>query len=76
MDIATVKTNLATMIDREDNLELLLAIQDLLENNRAEEDGIFWKSLTDAQQLEVLRSFEETKDQSKWHLWGNVKRYK
>ena len=76
MGIATVKTNLTTLIDREDNLELLLAVQDLLGNNQAEADGAFWKSLTQAQQQEVLHSFEETKNQSTWHLWGNVKRYK
>lgn len=74
MSTAELKSDLSKMLEKIDDEQLLRTIYEFLKQGTSEEEGKFWKTLTEDQKRRVYESYEQSKDDKNLIAWGTIKK--
>ncbi|MBS1545067.1 MAG: hypothetical protein JST14_15630 [Bacteroidetes bacterium] len=74
MSTAELKSDLSKMLENIDDEQLLRTIYEFLKQGTKEEEGRFWKTLTEDQKRRVYESYEQSKDDKKLIAWDTIKK--
>lgn len=74
MSTAELKSDLSKLLEKIDDEQLLRTIYDFLKQGTKEEEGAFWKSLTEEQKQRVYESYEQSKDEKNLIAWDTIKK--
>jgi len=74
MSTAELKSDLSKMLEKIDDEQLLRTIYDFLKQGTNEEEGKFWKTLTEDQKRRVYESYEQSKDDKNLIAWDTIKK--
>ena len=74
MSTAELKSDLSKMLEKIDDEQLLRTIYEFLKQGTNEEEGKFWKTLTEAQKRRVYESYEQSKDDKNLIAWDTIKK--
>lgn len=59
MSTAELKSNLSRMLEKINDEQLLRTVYDFLKQGTNEEEGEFWKTLTEEQKQRIYESYEQ-----------------
>ncbi len=74
MSTAELKSDLSKMLEKIDDEQLLRTIYEFLKQGIDEEEGKFWKTLTEDQKRRVYESYEQSKDAKNLIAWETIKK--
>ena len=74
MSTAELKSELTKMLEQIDDEQLLRTIYEFLKQGTNQEDGKFWKTLTEDQKQRVYESCEQSKDDKNLIAWETIKK--
>ncbi len=74
MSTAELKSDLSKMLEKIDDEQLLRTIYEFLKQGTDEEEGKFWKTLTEDQKRRVYESYEQSKDAKNLISWETLKK--
>ena len=74
MNTAELKSDLSKMLEKIDDEQLLRTIYEFLKQGTDEEEGKFWKTLTEDQKRRVYESYEQSKDAKNLISWETLKK--
>ena len=74
MSTAELKSDLSKMLEKIDDEQLLRTIYEFLKQGIDEEEGKFWKTLTEDQKRRVYESYEQSKDAKNLISWETLKK--
>ena len=74
MSTTELRSNLSRLLEKINDEQLLRTVYDFLKQGNNEEEGTFWKTLTEEEKQRVYESYEQSKDDTNLIAWDTLKK--